>query len=458
MKHTANSKNSGIDMTAEEVLPALLAFSIPTVIGNLLHQVYSITDSIVVGRILGVQSLAAIGSTMPIVLLLAALVIGVNIGVSILLSQAFGMHDMPLMRRSFANSLYLGAALSVLIGVVGLFTARPILLLMGTPPGPLEEAVAYLRINFLTTLCPMLYYLHSCAYRGLGDSRTDLYCLIVSVASNIALDVLFVAVFHWGVAGTAWATALAQLMSAIFAALLLWKKYPEMRLTREDARLDPRILRRIGALAVPIALQTAFNNLGSLVAQAAVNLFGTVAMAAYTAAGRVGTLALVPLEAMGSSISVFTGQNYGAGKHARIREGLRIGLLMELVVAVFLGALLLFFGRAVTTLFLTDASSELLSMANSYLLITAVPSFLAAIMIVYQQTLRGVGRTRDSMVGGVIQLAVKVLIIVIGAYALRSMPVMWLGWPLSFAAAALYLVRCWKRYDKTDPTEKGNEV
>lgn len=450
MKHTANSKNSGIDMTAGEVLPALLAFSIPTVIGNLLHQVYSITDSIVVGRILGVQSLAAIGSTMPIVLLLAALVIGVNIGVSILLSQAFGMHDMPLMRRSFANSLYLGAALSVLIGVVGLFTARPILLLMGTPPGPLEEAVAYLRINFLTTLCPMLYYLHSCAYRGLGDSRTDLYCLIVSVASNIALDVLFVAVFHWGVAGTAWATALAQLMSAIFAALLLWKKYPEMRLTKEDAQLDPRILRRIGALAVPIALQTAFNNLGSLVAQAAVNLFGTVAMAAYTAAGRVGTLALVPLEAMGSSVSVFTGQNYGAGKHDRIREGLRVGLLMELVVAVFLGALLLFFGRAVTTLFLTDASSELLSMANSYLLITAVPSFLAAIMIVYQQTLRGVGRTRDSMVGGVIQLAVKVLIIVIGAYALRSMPVMWLGWPLSFAAAALFLYCGWKRHEQTE--------
>ena len=458
MKNASTEKHTGIDMTAGEVLPALLTFSIPAVIGNLLHQVYSITDSIVVGRILGVQSLAAIGSTMPIVLLLAALVIGVNIGVSILLSQAFGMHDMAMMRRTFANSLCLGAALAVLIGAVGSFTARPILLLMGTPPGPLEEAVAYLRINFLTTLCPMLYYLHSCAYRGLGDSRTDLYCLIVSVASNIALDVLFVAAFHWGVAGTAWATALAQLMSAVFAALLLWKKYPEMRLTRKDARLDARILRRIGTLALPIALQTAFNNLASLAAQTAVNLFGTVAMAAYTAAGRIGTLALVPLEAMGSSVSVFTGQNYGAGKHERIREGLRVGMLLELGVAAILGALLLFFGRALTTLFLTDAAEGLLSIANGYLLITAVPSFLAAFMIVYQQTLRGVGRTKDSMVGGVVQLAVKVLVIVIGAYALRSMPVMWLGWPLSFAAAAFYLYRCWKRYDQKDPSEKENEA
>ena len=149
-----------------------------------------------------------------------------------------------------------------------------------------------------------------------------------------------------------------------------------------------------------------------------------------------------------------------------ILAGVLAGLLLvwrkkavrPLLPAVILGALLLFFGRAVTTLFLTETSEELLSIANGYLLITAVPSFLAAIMIVCQQTLRGVGRTRDSMVGGVVQLAVKVLVIVIGAAVLRSMPVMWLGWPLSFAAAAAYLYCCWKRYDRKDLSEKENEA
>ena len=434
-------------MTQGEILPALLAFSVPAVIGNLLHQVYSITDSIVVGRVLGMQSLAAIGGTMPIILLLAALIMGVNIGVSVLLSQAFGRHDMALMRRSFANSLYLGAALSVLMAVMGSLLARPILRLMGTPSGPLEEAVAYLRISFLTTLCPMLYYLHSCAYRGMGDSRTDLYCLIVSVISNIFLDLLFVAVFHWGVAGSAWATALAQLMSAVFAALLLRKKYPEMRLTREDTRPDPEILRGIGRLAVPIAVQTAFNNLGNLAAQAAVNVFGTVAMAAYTAAGRVGTLALVPLESIGSSISVFAGQNHGAGQPERIRRGLRVGMKLELAASAVLALMTVLFGRALSSLFLTEPSAELLQISRSYLLITAAPCFLSGIMLAYQQTLRGVGQTRASMRGGMIQLSVKVLVVALGAALAHSMDLMWCAWPASFAAAALYLRLRWKAYD-----------
>lgn len=430
---------SSLDMTRGEVLPALLAFSVPAVIGNLLHQVYSITDSIVVGRILGVQALAAVGSTMPIILLLAALVMGVNMGVGILLSQAFGRKDLADMRHVFANSLYLGAALSILMALVGMPLAKPILLLMGTPEGPLAEAQSYMRIAFLTTLCPMLYYLFSCAFRGMGDSRTDLYVLIVCVTVNVFLDVLFVAVFHWGVAGTAWATALAQLLSAVIAAVLLVIKYPEMRMTRADLKPEAKLMRHICTLAGPIALQAAFNNLGSVVAQAAVNSFGEIAMAAYTAANRIGTLALVPLESLGASLSVFAGQNYGAGKHDRIQEGVRVGLRMEMCAALALGALVAVFGKKLTTLFIAAPSAELLDIAWGHLLIAAAPSFLAGIMLVYQQVLRGVGAVNPAMVGGFIQLGVKIGVALVGAFLLRSLPAVWLGWPLSFAAAALYL-------------------
>ncbi len=432
-------------MTHGDVMRGILAFSVPSLIGNLLHQVYSLTDSIVVGRILGEEALAAVGCTMPIILLLAALMIGTNVGVGVLLSQAFGAHDMPRMRRSFFNSLYLGLGISAVLALLGTPLSLPLLRLLGTPDGPLRNAAAYLRINFLTSFCPMLYYLFSCAFRGMGDSRTDLWCLIVSVAFNVVLDLLFVAVFHWGVAGTAWATALAQFVSAVFAALQLFRKYPAMRPEKNDWLPDRKMIARIGTLSVPIAAQSAFNNIGNIVAQGAVNGFGTVAMAAYTAAGRVGAFALMPLETLGNTLSVFTGQNFGAGQPGRIEEGRRVTLRLQLLLSTALGLLLALFGRPITRLFLSEASGELMRISYLYLLITAVPGILAGLMFTYQQLLRGIGDTTASMVGGVLQLAVKVAAIAAGAWLLGSLTAVWVAWPLSFAAAAAYLRLYYRR-------------
>ena len=426
-------------MTRGDVLGGLLAFSVPSLIGNLLHQVYSLTDSIVVGRILGMEALAAVGCTLPLILLLAALMIGTNIGVGVLLSQAFGAKDMQRMRRGFLNSLYVGLGISLVLAVAGVPLSKPILVLMGTPEGPLQNAVAYLRINFITSFCPMAYYLFSCAFRGMGDSRTDLYCLIVSVSTNVVLDILFVAVFRWGVAGSAWATALAQLGSAVVAAVLLFRKYPVMRPARADLMPDRKLIAQIGRLSVPIAAQSAFNNIGNLVAQGAVNGFGAVVMAAYTAAGRVGAFALMPLETVGNTLSIFVGQNYGAGKMDRIDEGRRVALRLQLLLSTALGLLLILFGKPVTRLFLADASEELLKVSYEYLLITAAPGFLAGLMFTYQQLLRGMGDTRASMRGGVIQLVSKVAVIALGAQVLGSLNAVWAAWPVSFAAAALYL-------------------
>lgn len=426
-------------MTRGDVMGGLLAFSVPSLIGNLLHQVYSLTDSIVVGRILGMEALAAVGCTMPLILLLAALMIGTNIGVGVLLSQAFGAHDMDRMRRGFLNSLYVGVGISLVLAVIGAPLSRPVLVLMGTPAVTLQNAVAYLRINFLTSLCPMFYYLFSCAFRGMGDSRTDLYCLIVSVAMNVVLDIVFVAVFRWGVAGSAWATALAQLTSAVFAAILLFHRYPVMRPTREDLRPDRKLIGTITRLSVPIAAQSAFNNIGNLVAQGAVNTFGAVAMAAYTAAGRVGAFALMPLETLGNTLSIYAGQNYGAGKMDRLEEGKRVTLRLQLILSTALGLVLVILGKPVTKLFIAEASDELLKISYQYLLITAVPGFLAGLMLTFQQLLRGMGDTTASMRGGIIQLLSKVAVIALGAQVLHSLPAIWLAWPVSFSAAALYL-------------------
>ena len=198
-----------LDMTEGKPISLLWAFTFPTLMGNLLNQVYSITDSIVVGRYLGQTALAAVGSTMPVILLLAALMIGINVAWG---SSSAGTwpKERGADAEAFVNSLYLGLFLSAGMMVLGLTFSGTILRWMGTPEGPLQEATAYLEISFITMICPLMYYLFSSAFRGLGDSQTALYCLIVSVLSNIGLDVLFVAVFRWGVAGSAWATALAQ--------------------------------------------------------------------------------------------------------------------------------------------------------------------------------------------------------------------------------------------------------
>ena len=425
-------------MTAGSPLKLLTAFTLPALAGNLLNQVYSITDSIIVGRYLGQTSLAAIGVTMPIVLLTAAMVIGLNVGVGILLSQAFGRKDIGQMRHTFANSLYLALIIAVFTTALGLPLTVPILKLMGTPAAPLAEAASYMHINFATTIFPLLYYLFNNAFRGMGDSMTALWCLIVSVVVNIFLDILFVAVFDWGVPGTAWATAIAQALSVVFSAIMLWRRFPEMRLKREDFRPDRPLLGEITKLAVPIAVQTGFNNLGNVVVQSCINGFGEAVMAAYTAASRLGTLSLMPAETLGSSMSVFAGQNYGAGRLGRIRKGVKASWQLNILISVILGGVLLLFGKSFIRLFLADPGPEVTTAAYRFLLFAAVPGILNGIMCIYQQTLRGVGKATQAVIGGFMQLGAKVLAALLGARVFLQLDVVWLAWPISFIAGAVF--------------------
>lgn len=425
------------NMTTGDPAALLWCFALPTIAGNLLHQAYSITDSIVVGRYLGQTALAAIGCTSPVTMLLAALMIGINTGVGILVSQDAGRQEQAGIRRTLVNSLYLGLAVAAALAAAGLWLAEPILRWMGTPEGPLQGAVTYLRISFMTSVCPLFYYLFSSTFRGMGDSRTALYCLAAAAAGNVGLDVLFVAVLHWGIAGTAWATALAQALSALFAAVLLWQRFPNLRPQRKDWRLDVRLFRGIAGLALPIALQSAFNNLSSLVAQSGVNTFGETVMAAYTAAGRIGGLALMPVETIASALSIYAGQNHGAGRPDRIRQGIFAALQLCLAVSAVIAVVLVAAGGQLAKLFLASPSDQLLAVVRQYLLITAVPGFLAGFMNVFMQTLRGTGHPGKALAGGLVQLGTKILVVAVGAWGLHSLAMVWLGWPLSFAAGSI---------------------
>lgn len=443
------SNPKALDMTQGNVSRLLISFTIPTLLGNLLNQVYSLTDSIIVGRFLGQTSLAAIGVCMPVVFLIASMVFGLNLGVGIIFSQSVGKKDLPLTRRVFANGIYMGLILAVFMAAVGLPLSSPILKLMGTPAAPMAEALGYIRINFVTSTFPIFYFLLSNVSRGLGDSYTSLYCLIVSVISNIILDYLFVAVFHFGVAGSAWATALAQALSVVFALIMLYRKYPQIRLHKADLAVDPGMFRQIFVLAFPIALQNAFNNLGNIVVQSAINGFGEAVMAAYTAAGRLGTLALMPVETVGNSLSFYTGQNYGAKKHDRISEGVKASIRIDLIMSIVLGGLLLFFGRSMTKMFLENPSEEILSTASSYLLYAAVPGIIYGIMLIYQQVLRGMERANASVVGGFMQLGSKVVVAAIGAWVFHNLSLVWLAWPVSYVIGGIVPYISYKNFFKS---------
>lgn len=439
-------KKKNLDMTEGSPLRLLTLFTLPMLASNLLNQVYTITDSLIVGRYLGSTSLTAVGVCMPVILLVSSMVIGLNIGVGILMSQSFGRHDYSGMRHVLANSIYLGAALGIAIGVLGLPFSEPVLRLMGTPEGPMNEAVSYMRISFLATVFPIYYFMFSNTFRGLGDAYTALYCLIVSVVSNIALDYVFVVSLNLGVAGSAYATALAQGMSVLFAIVTLHIKYPEMRLKREDFVPDGRLFGSITKLAVPIAIQSGFNNLGNVVVQSCINGFGEVVMAGYTVGSRLGTFSLMPMETIGSSLSVYTGQNLGAEQYDRIDAGVKASMIINAVMSTALGAVLLVFGKPLTMAFLPDADAEIVSTSYRYLIFAAVPGLLYGVMHVYQNVLRGIGHANASMVGAFIQLGAKVALALAGAYLLKNLNAVWLAWPVSYVAGTITPYLHYRKY------------
>lgn len=431
-------KQNNLDMTRGEPFKLLTLFTLPALASNLLNQVYSLTDSLIVGRYLGQTALAAVGVCMPIILLVSAMVIGLNIGVGIIMSQCFGKQDYDEMRHTLANAVYLGLILGVVVAVVGIPIAEPLLRLMGTPEGPMKEAASYMRISFVATVFPIFYFMFSNAFRGIGDGYTSLYCLIVSVISNVILDYIFVAVLGLGVAGSAYATAMAQGMSVVFAVVMLYVKYPKLRLARKDFTPDRKLFWQITRLSIPIAVQSGFNNLGNVVVQGCINGFGETVMASYTVGSRLGAFSLMPMETIGGSLSVYAGQNLGAQKNDRIHSGVKASLKMNLIVSSLLGGILLIFGKPLTQLFLPDATGEIMRISYQYLLFAAVPGILYGIMFAYQYVLRGVGCAKESMIGSFMQLGAKVCVALAGAYAFHRLDIVWLAWPISYVAGTVF--------------------
>ena len=411
----------------------ILAFSVPLLIGNVVQQLYQFVDAVVVGRHLGVDSLAAVGATGSLIFLLIGFAWGLSSGFAIPTAQAFGAGDHAAVRRSVATGTLLTGAASVLLTVFGPLIAGPALALLQTPSELMPEATAFTQVTFLGGSTIMFFNYLTAIIRAIGDSRTPLVFLTVSCALNVGLVILMVGPLGWGVAGAALATVVAQAVSVALCLVHLARRVPVLHVRRADWRVGREDIALHLRLGLPMGFQASIIAIGTLTVQVALNTLGAEAVAAYTTASRVDGLAVAFLSSLGLAASMYTAQNLGARRPDRIRRGVVQATVIAIVAALVLGAVLVAFGTQVVRLFIGDGSDEVVHLAWLMLLVNGLSYSALGVLFVLRGALQGLGHTLIPTVTGVIELVARVVAaIVLGALigylgVALSNPLAWIG-------------------------------
>ncbi|MGN1020597.1 MAG: MATE family efflux transporter [Aristaeellaceae bacterium] len=398
------------DMTKGSPLRLILAFCLPIVAGNLFQQLYSLVDTLVIGRIEGVTALAAVSAAGWLDWTVLSAAIGLAQGFAIEIAQRFGGGEYGPMRQAAGQSILLAVGLTLLIETLAQVFLHPVLVLMQSPDNTIALTEHYLRIIFAGLPVVMAYNLFSGALRSVGDSRTPLVAMTIASLCNIALDVLFVGALRWGVTGVGAATVMSQCVSCAicFAALA---RLPIMRLRRGDFQPRPPMLRRLLSLGLPVACQNLIISFGGLVLQTVANSFGFLFMAGFNAAMRLTGLIELAGVSIGSAMGTFAGQNLGAGKLDRVRLGLRRSAQIAAVMALLVAACMVLFGRPVLGLFLDDDPAvvdQVLTIGCRYLNVMSLGLPMLYMLFVYRSTLQGLGDTFVPMLSGAVELVMRV--------------------------------------------------
>ena len=383
------------DMTQGSPMGNLVKFSVPLLIGNMAQQLYSTVDSIVVGNYVGDGALAAVGASGPILNLLLVLFMGISMGATVMVSQYFGAKDREKLTATVGTTITATFLASVFIMIVGPLVTRPIMTALGTPADILEDACAYLIIIFLGIIGSGYYNIISGILRGLGDSIMPLIFLLVACALNTALDVWFVAGFHWGVAGAAIATIIAQAVSGALCLLQLCRMKETFTLDLRCLWPRAQYVKQLIRLGLPSGLTQAIFSFAMIIIQSLTNSFGTAIIAANTVVMRVDGFAMMPNFTFGTAMTTYTGQNIGAGKLDRCVKGTRKGLLLALSVSVALVLLILLFGRYLMQMF--TQTQEVISIGMQMLQTLAVGYVAMSVTQVLSGVMRGAGDTMTPM-------------------------------------------------------------
>ena len=435
------------DMTEGSPARLILFFTLPLIAGNIMQQLYAFIDTLLVGRFLGLEALAAVGCTGSLMFLLLGFVIGLTSGLAIYTGQRYGAKDATGVRESAAACIALSFVIAVFLSIVGFFACRPLLELMHTPEELLDNATGFFSIICGGAVFATSALMAANILRSLGDSKMPTFILGCGIAINIALELLFLLVFGWGVPGAALATVVSWAIATGVFLLYIARRVPELHVRREDWRLSWSFLRAHLAIGLPMGFQATIIAFGAVILQVALNGLGAASVAAYAAAQKVDTIAMMPMMSFGAAMAAYTAQNYGAGKFSRIRTGVRACCRMSVGFSLLAGAFVIAAGPYFMTLFVGPEEVEAIRLGQTYFLVNGLTYWILSLLFIFRYTLQGLGQSIVPTIAGVMELVMRATA---GLFLVEAMgflgaclgnPMAWLGSCVPLAIAYFITIR-----------------
>lgn len=422
------------DLTKEHPNKTLWRFLLPMLFSVMFQQIYNIADSMIAGRFAGENALAAVGASYPITIIFMAFAVGMNLGASVVVSRLFGAEDRGGVKRAVTTAFLSSMVLGIMLTLFGYFFNHQMMRWIRTPENIMADGVLYLKIYIFGIIFLMLYNVCTGVFTALGDSKTPLYFLLGSSAGNIILDYIFVAKFQWGVSGVAWATFIAQGVSAVLALVTLLGRLQKFAGKEKQSWFDKKLFAQIMAIAIPSILQQSVLSVGNLFVQGIVNQFGSAVVAGYSGAIKLNTFAINIFMTLGSCLSSYTAQNIGAGKKERIPLGFRTGVKLSELTALPFVILYFIFSRQMMGLFLGAESVEAISEGMAFLKIVSPWYFMIVIKLMTDGIIRGSGAMVYFVVATVPDLILRIGFALVLTKSFGSTGI-WMAWPFGWIVA-----------------------
>lgn len=406
-KEMKKSSSPAKDLTVGSPMKLILGFAFPMFLGLLFQQFYSLVDTMIVGKYLGVDPFAGVGSTGSLNFIVIGFCMGLCSGFSVPISQSFGAKDFPLLRKMVTNSVWLCTFFSVVITTLMLLFCRPVLTWMNTPENIFEYAYIYIFIIFAGIPCTILYNMTAAILRALGDSKSPIIFLAISSAINIGLDLLLIIVFRMGVDGAALATVVSQGVSGVISIIYIKKKFDILAMEKGDWRLERHLAGKLTGVGIPMGLQYSITGIGSVILQTAVNGLGSIYVASMTAGSKINIFLACPFDALGQTMAPYAGQNIGARKLDRVGKGLRAACIIGFIVSGLMVIVVKLFGDQLTMLFLDEKDPVIMQNSTQFLIIVSAFYCLLTLVNTVRFTIQGMGFSSLAIIAGVMEMIAR---------------------------------------------------
>lgn len=406
-KEMKKSSSPAKDLTVGSPMKLILGFAFPMFLGLLFQQFYSLVDTMIVGKYLGVDPFAGVGSTGSLNFIVIGFCMGLCSGFSVPISQSFGAKNFPLLRKMVTNSVWLCTFFSVVITTLMLLFCRPVLTWMNTPENIFEYAYIYIFIIFAGIPCTILYNMTAAILRALGDSKSPIIFLAISSAINIGLDLLLIIVFRMGVDGAALATVVSQGVSGVISIIYIKKKFDILAMEKGDWKLERHLAGKLTGVGIPMGLQYSITGIGSVILQTAVNGLGSIYVASMTAGSKINIFLACPFDALGQTMAPYAGQNIGARKLDRVGKGLRAACIIGFIVSGLMVIVVKLFGDQLTMLFLDEKDPVIMQNSTQFLIIVSAFYCLLTLVNTVRFTIQGMGFSSLAIIAGVMEMIAR---------------------------------------------------